>query len=100
MWQVHKETLQFRIYAQKLFLDAGHYKYLECTGALPIQPYPDNDILDQFPIPTPPFNVQENIAHEVMSRKSEAARLKQEADAILEAAKEQVERILLQEGSA
>ena len=57
----------------------------------------DNDILD-FPMPFPPFNVQENIAHEVMSRKSEAIRLKQEADVLLEEAKEQVERILLQAG--
>lgn len=92
--QVHKETLLSYLRSE-LFLTWA----LKPSAGTTYPTLNDNDILD-FPIPTPPFNVQENIAHEVMSRKSEAARLKQEADAILEAAKEQVERILLQEGSA
>jgi len=81
----------------KAFLDAWNYKYLITGGVVPGLP---RKAFESILVPSPPFNVQENIAHEVMSRKSEAARLKQEADAILEAAKEQVERILLQEGSA
>lgn len=81
----------------KAFLDAWNYKYLITGGVVPGLP---RKAFESILVPSPPFNVQENIAHEVMSRKSEAARLKQEADTILEAAKEQVERILLQEGSA
>lgn len=81
----------------KAFLDAWNYKYLITGGVVPGLP---RKAFESILVPSPPFNVQENIAHEVMSRKSEAARFKQEADAILEAAKEQVERILLQEGSA
>ena len=81
----------------KAFLDAWNYKYLITGGVVPGLP---RKAFESVLVPSPPFNVQENIAHEVMSRKSEAARFKQEADAILEAAKEQVERILLQEGSA
>lgn len=81
----------------KAFLDAWNYKYLITGGVVPGLP---RKAFESILVPSPPFNVQENIAHEVMIRKSEAARLKQEADAILEAAKEQVERILLQEGAA
>lgn len=81
----------------KAFLDAWNYKYLITGGVVPGLP---RKAFESILVPSPPFNVQENIAHEVMSRKSEAARFKQEADAILEAAKEQVERILLQEKSA
>ena len=92
--QVQKETLLSYLRSE-LFLTWA----LKPSAGTTYPTLNDNDILD-FPIPTPPFNVQENIAHEVMSRKSEAARLKQEADAILEEAKEQVERILLQGGSA
>ena len=47
-------------------------------------------------IPLPPFDVQEKIADEVMRRQSEAAKLRQEADAIVEEAKRKVERILLE----
>lgn len=79
----------------KAFLDAWDYKYLITGGVVPGLP---RKAFESILVPFPPFNVQENIAHEVMSRKSEAIRLKQEADALLEAAKEQVERILLQAG--
>lgn len=92
--RVHKETLLSYLRSE-LFLTWA----LKPSAGTTYPTLNDNDILD-FPIPIPPFNVQENIAHEVMSRKSEAARLKQEADAVVEAAKAQVERILLQEGSA
>ena len=48
-------------------------------------------------IPVPPFEIQEQIAEEVMRRRSEASQLKKEADAIVEQAKERVEQILLEE---
>ena len=47
-------------------------------------------------IPLPSFDIQEKIADEVMKRQSEAAKLRQEADAIVEAAKREVEQILLE----
>ena len=50
-------------------------------------------------IPVPPFEIQTRIAEEVMNRKSEAAELKQEADAIVETAKREVEQILLEKES-
>ena len=43
-------------------------------------------------IPLPSFDIQEKIADEVMKRQSEAAKLRQEADAIVEAAKREVEQ--------
>ena len=79
----------------KAFLDAWDYKYLITGGVVPGLP---RKAFESILVPFPPFNVQENIAHEVMNRKSEAIRLKQEAEAILEEAKGQVERILLQGG--
>ena len=45
----------------------------------------------------PPFGVQEEIADEAVKRSSKAAEIRREADAIVEAAKERVERILLAE---
>ena len=45
----------------------------------------------------PPFGVQEEIADEAVKRRSEAAKLRQEADIIVEQAKEKVEQILLAE---
>lgn len=89
---VNKETL-FSYLRSELFLTWS----LKPSAGTTYPTLNDNDILD-FPMPLPPFNVQENVAHEVMNRKSEAIRLKQEAEAILEEAKGQVERILLQEG--
>ena len=50
-------------------------------------------------IPVPPFEIQTRIAEEVMNRKSEAAALKQEANAIVESAKREVEQILLEKES-
>ena len=44
----------------------------------------------------PPSNVQEKIADKVMKWQSEAAKLRQEADAIVEVAQREVERILLE----
>ena len=55
-----------------------------------------SDILSlEIPIPLP--EIQEKIADEALKQRSEATKLRQEADAIVEAAKEEVERILLTE---
>ena len=53
--------------------------------------------LKSIDVVVPPFDIQKKIANEAMNRQSEAAKLRQEADAIVEAAKERVERILLAE---
>ena len=47
-------------------------------------------------IPVPPSEIQTRIAEGVMDRKSEAAKLRQEADAIMEAAKRETGRVLLE----
>lgn len=78
----------------KAFLDAWDYKYLITGGVIPGLP---KKALESISIPIPPFEIQKRIAHEAMKRRSEAAKLRQEADAIVEAAKERVERILLAE---
>ncbi len=54
--------------------------------------------LKSIGVVVPPFDLQEKIADEAMNRRSEAAKLKQEADAIVEAAKEEIVGILLAEG--
>ena len=48
-------------------------------------------------IPLPPLEVQNRIVKEVEKRLSHVAKLRQEAEAIVEHAKERVERILLAE---
>ena len=52
--------------------------------------------VQRLPILLPPFNVQEKIADEVIKRQSEAAKLRQEADAIVEETQREVEQILLE----
>ena len=47
----------------------------------------------------PPLDIQERIADEVVRRQSEVAKLRQEADAIVESAKREVEQILLEKES-
>lgn len=56
--------------------------------------------VERLPIPIPPIGVQSKIAAEVKQRLVKTKRLREEAGAVVEAAKEQVERILLQEESA
>ena len=53
--------------------------------------------LKSIDVVVPPFDIQEKIANEAMNRQSEAAKLRQEADIIVEEAKEKVEQILLAE---
>ena len=52
--------------------------------------------LKSISVVVPPFDVQEKIADEAMRQRSEAAKLKQEADAIVEEAKREVERVMLE----
>ena len=53
--------------------------------------------LKSIDVVVPPFDLQQKIADEAVKRRSKAAKLRQEADAIVEAAKEKVEQILLAE---
>ena len=62
-----------------------------------IIPRLDQPAVKAIRVVVPPFDVQEKIADEAMSRRFEAAKLRQEANAIVETAKERVERILLAE---
>ena len=61
-----------------------------------IIPRLDQPAVKSLNVVVPPFDVQEKIADEAMRRRSEAAKLRQEADAIMGQAKERVERMLLQ----
>ena len=61
-----------------------------------IIPRLDQPAVKSLRVIVPPFDVQKKIADKAMSRRSEAAKLRQEADTIVEQAKERVERILLQ----
>ena len=57
----------------------------------------DQPAVRSLRVVVPPFGVQEEIADEAMNRRSEAAKLRQEGDSIVEAAKEEVEEVLLAE---
>ena len=61
-----------------------------------VRPNTSKPNVENLLIPVPPFEIQTRIAEEVMDRKSEAAKLRQEADTIVDAAKREVERILLE----
>ena len=62
-----------------------------------IIPRLDQSAVKSLRVVVPPFKVQEKIAEEVVKRRSEAAKLRQEADAVVEQAKARVESILLSE---
>ena len=57
----------------------------------------DQPAVRTLSVVVPPFDVQEKIANEAVKRRSEATKLRQEADGIVEAAKKEVEHILLAE---
>ena len=61
-----------------------------------IIPRLDQPAVKSLNVVVPPFEVQEKIADETMKRRSEATKLRREANAIVEQAKERIERILLQ----
>ena len=52
--------------------------------------------LKSISVVVPPFDIQERIADEAVKRQSEATKLRQEADTIVEVAQREVERILLE----
>ncbi len=60
-----------------------------------VRPNTSKPSVENLLIPVPSIEIQERIAEEVMARKSEAAKLRQEANAVVEAAKKRVEQILL-----
>ena len=64
-----------------------------------VRPNTSKPNVENLLIPVPSSEIQDRIAEEVMTRKSEAAKLKQEADAIVEAAKREAERVMLEGAS-
>ena len=77
----------------KAFLDAWNYEYLITGGVIPKL---TKEAFESISIPMPSFEIQEKIADEAMRRRSKAMKLRQEADAIVEAAKREVERVMLE----
>ena len=57
----------------------------------------DQPAVRSLSVVVPPFDIQEKIADEAVKRRAEAAKLQQEADAIVETAKEEIVSILLAE---
>ena len=80
----------------KAFLDAWNYEYLITGGVIPKL---TKKAFESISIPMPPLDIQKRIADEAMRQQSEAAKLKQEADAIVKQAKREVEQILLEKES-
>ena len=62
-----------------------------------VRPNTSKPNVENLLIPVPSLEIQHRIAKETMNRRSEAAKLRQEADNIVEAAKKEVEQILLAE---
>ena len=62
-----------------------------------VRPNTSKPNVENLLIPVPSFEIQDRIAEETMKNRSEAAKLIQEANSIVEAAKEEVEQILLAE---
>ena len=62
-----------------------------------VRPNTSKPNVENLLIPVPSFEIQDRIAEETMRRRSEATKLRQETDSIVEAAKEKVEQILLSE---
>ena len=62
-----------------------------------VRPNTSKPNVENLLIPVPSFEIQDRIAEETMRRRSEARKLRQEADSIVEAAKKKVEQILLVE---
>ena len=77
----------------KAFLDAWNYEYLITGGVIPKL---TKEAFESISIPMPSFEIQEKIADEAMRQRSKAMKLRQEADAIVEEAKREVERVMLE----
>lgn len=61
-----------------------------------VRPNTSKPNVENLLIPVPSSEIQYRIGEEVMTRKSEAKKLRQEADAIVEAAKREAERVMLE----
>ena len=64
-----------------------------------VRPNTSKPNVENLLIPVPSSEIQDRIVEEVMTRKSEAAKLKQEADAIVETAKREAEWVMLEGAS-
>ena len=107
--EIRNTVLGSDIFKVELDTESVHPRYLETffrsqigqilifqLNSGSIIPRLDQPAVKSLNVVVPPFDVQEKIADEAMRRRSEAAKLIQEADAIVEQAKERVERMLLQ----
>ena len=108
--EIRNTVLGSDIFKVELDTESIHPRYLETffrsqigqtlifqLNSGSIIPRLDQPAVKSLNVVVPPFDIQEKIADEAMRRRSEAAKLRQEADAIVEQAKERVERILLAE---
>ena len=77
----------------------GQYQIDRLTSG-GVQPTITKQYILSIEIPLPSLDRQNEIVQEVMRQQSEAAKLRQEADAIVEAAKRETERILLERVSS
>ena len=107
--EIRNVVLGSDIFKVELDTESIHARYLEAffrshigqilifqLNSGSIIPRLDQPAVKSLRVIVPPFDVQKRIADEAMSRRSEAAKLRQEANAVVEQAKERVERILLQ----
>ena len=110
--EIRNTVLGSDIFKVELDTESIHPRYLEAffrsrigqilifqLNSGSIIPRLDQPAVKSLRVVVPPFDVQKKIAEEAMKRRSEAAKLRQEADAVVEQAKERVERILLAEAS-
>ena len=109
--EIRNAVLGSDIFKVELDTESIHPRYLEAffrsqvgqtlifqlnSGSL--IPRLDQPAVRSLRVIVPPFGVQEEIADEAMNRRSEAAKLRQEAGSIVEAAKEEIVDILLAGG--
>ena len=107
--EIRNTVLGSDIFKMELDAESIHPRYLEAffrsqigqilffqLNSGSIIPRLDQSAVKSLRVVVPPFDIQKKVADEAMRRRSEAAKLRQEADTIVEGAKERVERILLQ----
>ena len=108
--EIRNTVLGSDIFKVELDAESIHPRYLETffrsqigqtlifqLNSGSIIPRLDQPAVKSLNVVVPPFDVQKKIADEAMRRRSKAAKLRQEADAIVDQAKERVEHILLAE---
>ena len=107
--EIRNVVLGSDIFKVELDTESIHPRYLEAffrsqigqtlifqLNSGSIIPRLDQPAVKLLRVIVPPFDVQKRIADEAIRRRFEAAKLRQEADAVVEQAKERVGRILLQ----